>query len=74
MDDSKIAAVRRAKKRFAEVAPKDVDVVGLGIGLSGADPALKVNLRSRPADSSALPQTIDGVPVIYDVVGPIRPR
>lgn len=74
MDETKLTAVRRAKQRFAELAPKDVDIVGVGIGLSGSDPALKVNLGSRPADASALPTSIDGVPVIYTVVGTIRPR
>jgi hypothetical protein len=73
MDSTKLDAVRRAKKRFAELAPRDAEVVGIGIGAVGSDPALKVNLRG-PVDVSALPDVIDGVKVIYDVVGTIRPR
>jgi hypothetical protein len=74
MDEKKMEAVRRAKARFAELVPDGVEVVGVGIGLSGSDPALKVNLRSAPADQSRLPKTVDGVPVIYDVVGRIGRR
>jgi hypothetical protein len=28
--------------------PKGIDVLGVGIGLSGSTPALKVNLRAAP--------------------------
>ncbi len=53
---------------------KGVDVVGVGIGISGSAPALKVNLRTAPKDRSSLPKTIEGVKVIYDYVGKITPR
>ncbi len=74
MDDDKLNAVRRAKKRFAEIAPKDVEIAGIGIALTDGDPALKVNLRRLPANPDTLPKTVDGVAVIYDVVGKIEPR
>lgn len=67
-------AVRRAKGRVAASMPDGVDVVGVGIGMSGSEPALKINLRAAPKDGSALPATIDGVPVTYDYVGKIVPR
>jgi hypothetical protein len=35
---------------------------------------LKVNLRAAPKDRSSLPETIDGVKVIYAYVGKITPR
>jgi hypothetical protein len=72
MDEKKLEAARRAKARFSTLMPEGVDVVG--IGLSGSDPALKVNLRSAPKDQSALPKAIDGVPVLYDYVGKITKR
>jgi len=72
MDERKLEAVRRAKKRFSELVPKEVEVVGVGIGLSGSDPALKVNLRTPPVDRKLLPESVDGVPVIYDIVGKVR--
>jgi hypothetical protein len=74
MDEKKLEAVRQAKKRFGKLMPKGVEVVGVGIGVSGSDPALKVNLRTAPADQSLLPRSVDGVPVIYDVVGGISRR
>jgi len=74
MDEKKLEAVRRAKKRFGDLVPKGIEVVGIGIGVSGSDPALKVNLRTAPADETLLPQFVDGVPVIYDIVGKISRR
>lgn len=67
----KLEAVRRAKKHYAASIPSDVEVVGVGIGLSGNDPVLKVNIRTAPADKGRLPDTIEGVPVVYEVVGKI---
>lgn len=74
MDQTRMAAVRRAKARFTALMPKGIDVVGVGIGLKGTAPALKVNLGKAPKDVSALPKTIDGVPVLYDYVGKIAKR
>jgi cobalamin biosynthesis protein CbiG len=74
MDEKKLEAVRRAKARFSTLMPKGVDVLGVGIGISGSDPALKVNLRAAPKDRSTLPRAIEGVPVIYDYVGKITKR
>jgi hypothetical protein len=74
MNMKKLEAVRIAKRRVAATMPAGVKVVGIGIGLSGAEPALKVNLAREPADRSLLPQTIDGVPVVYDVVGKVTAR
>lgn len=74
MDATKLEAVRRAKARFAQLAPEGIEVVGIGIGLSGSEAALKVNLRTAPKDRSALPTLIDGVPVIYEIVGRIKRR
>jgi hypothetical protein len=72
MDEKQLEAVRRAKKGFASAIPADIDVVGVGIGMSGAEPVLKVNLGSKPVDETRLPKSIGGVPVIYDIVGKVR--
>ena len=74
MDEKKLEAVRRLKKRIAELMPAGVEVVGVGIGLTGSEPALKVNLRASPTDNNSLPKVIEGVPIIYDIVGKIRAR
>lgn len=74
MSEDKLAAARRAKAHFQETISKDVDVVGIGIGLIGSEPGLKVNLGAEPANRNALPRELDGVPIVYDVVGKIRSR
>ncbi len=74
MDEDKMAAVRRAKARFSTLMPKGINVVGVGIGLKGSAPALKVNLGAAPKDESILPKAIDGVPALYDYVGKITKR
>lgn len=74
MDQQKLEAVRRAKSKVMTSMPTGVNVVGVGIGLSGSDPALKINLDAAPTDRSLLPSTIDGVPVTYDFVGAIKLR
>jgi hypothetical protein len=74
MDERKLEAVRRAKSRVMTSMPDGVDIVGVGIGLSGSEPALKINLRAPPNDLGTLPSTIDGVPVTYDYVGSIKAR
>jgi hypothetical protein len=74
MDEAQLRAARRAKEQFTASIPAGIDVVGVGIGISGSNPALKVNLGSAPADKSNLPTIIEGIPVIYDVVGKIKSR
>jgi hypothetical protein len=71
MAEDSMGAVRRAKAQFEKSVSRDVEIAGIGIGLSEQGPALKVNLRRMPADRSLLPETVEGVRVIYDVVGPI---
>ena len=43
----------------------------LGLTKVGEDYAIKVNLTD-PTDVSALPQCVDGVAVVYEVVGKIQ--
>ncbi len=49
------------------------DIVGIGVTCQGKGYAVKVNLGSA-VDLAALPQTLNGVPVIFEVVGGIRKR
>jgi hypothetical protein len=72
MSEDRFDAARRAKKRVAEAMPAGVEVIGVGIGLSGSVPALKVNLKAPSVDERTLPATIEGVPVVYDILGKIR--
>ena len=49
-------------------------VVGIGLTRVGDGYGVKVNLDAPPRAQANLPETIDGVPVRIEVVGPIRPR
>lgn len=67
--------VRAAKPKAAAVFRDLVGEVAVGIaplgdGLFG----LKVNLTVSPAPEVELPREVDGVPVVVEVVGPIRKR
>jgi hypothetical protein len=63
------AAKEEAKRRLADVA----DVVGVGLtkAKSGGY-AVKVNLQSAPAEP--MPDNVQGVPLVVEVVGTIRKR
>lgn len=65
--------VRAAKAGVRKTLGKTVDVVGVGVTKSGGGYALKVNVGRMPKDRT-LPQEIDGVPVVFSVVGTVRPR
>jgi hypothetical protein len=47
-------------------------VVGVGITRVGSGYAVKVNLQSKLPDQVAIPETIEGVPVQVEVVGPLH--
>ena len=64
------AAKERAKVLFARKA----SVVGIGINRVGDGFGVKVNLANPPPPDADLPETIDGVPVLVEVVGTIRKR
>jgi hypothetical protein len=63
------AAKAEAKRRFAG----RTDIVGIGVTRHGKGYAVKVNLGAA-VDLASLPQTLNGVPVIFEVVGSIRKR
>ena len=67
--DQARAAKRKALKLFDQQ-----DVVGIGIARVEGGYGLKVNLQQPLAEQGAVPQEIDGVPIRFEVVGPIRKR
>ena len=69
-----IEEARRAKPKAAQAAKACAAVVGVGLTKIGASYALKVNLREAAPADARLPRTVDGVRVLYEVVGPIRRR
>jgi hypothetical protein len=50
------------------------DVVGVGITRLDDGYAVKVNLTEPPAPGVEVPAVIDGVPVLVEIVGIIKPR
>ncbi len=65
---------RAVKAKVLEIFGRLGVVVGVGITRIDGGYGIKVNLRERPAAGVDLPQTVNGVPVRVEVVGPIRKR
>lgn len=65
----------RAAKDVAKTELAGVPgVVGIGLTKIGDDYALKINLREALPGDMRMPESIAGVPVKVEVVGPIRKR
>lgn len=69
-----VEEARAAKIKAMDIFGRIADVVGVGITRIDDSYAVKVNLRDEPPPGVALPETVDGVPVRVEVVGPIRKR
>jgi hypothetical protein len=74
MKTTGLEKARAAKKRAKTIFADKASVVGIGITRVGDRYGVKINLDAPPADDDDLPESIDGVPVRIEVVGPIRPR
>ena len=57
-----------ASELFSQFGP----VNGVGVTQTDDGFAVKINFEREPDDRSAMPATVDGVPVTIDVVGKIR--
>ncbi|WP_029356349.1 hypothetical protein [Bosea sp. 117] len=73
-DQAGYQRARDAKVHLRAILPPGLELAGIGISLVDGRTAVKVNLGSAPAKELDLPKTVDGVPVIYEVVGKIRAR
>ncbi len=60
-----------AKARLNEMLRESPDICGLGIAALPNGFAVKLNLTRSPQPGT-IPDDVDGVPVIVDVVGSIR--
>jgi hypothetical protein len=69
-----IEEARRAKPKATEAVKSCAVVVGVGLTKVGASYAIKVNLREAAPATANLPDSIDGVQVLYEVVGTISRR
>lgn len=62
---------RAAKNKLLEQLRDRVDLRGIGIAVLDGGYGVKVNFSKRPS-SGVVPDDVDGVPVIVDVVGSVR--
>jgi len=63
---------RSVKAKLAAMLAGRPELRGIGVAMLEDGFGVKVNLSCRPADL-VIPQTLDGVVVIIDVVEPVRP-
>ncbi|WP_162915259.1 hypothetical protein [Desertibaculum subflavum] len=62
---------RAAKSKAKRQLGPAFQVVGVGLTKVSGCPAVKVNLAAPPI-GTAMPKQIDGVPLVFEVVGRIR--
>lgn len=74
MDGADLDRARAVKDRARDLYAKHAPVVGVGITRVDGGFGVKINLGTPPPPGSALPESIDGVPVRVEVVGTIRGR
>lgn len=72
-DQDALSRARTVKDRLQKTLASRADVCGIGITKVGMSYGVKVNL-SDGADRDSVPTAIQGVPIVVDVVGPIRKR
>ncbi len=66
------AAARAAKSALTAQLAAEPGIVGIGLARRESDYILKVNLAD-PAAAGRVPGDVDGVRVVTEVVGTIRP-
>jgi hypothetical protein len=74
MADSTIGDARRVKEKVAGIARAAGPIAGVGLTKVGNSYAVKVNLPKSRGIADQLPDSVDGVPVVYEVVGRITAR
>lgn len=74
MNSHTLEDARTLKPKALEVFGENAAVVGVGITEIDGGYGLKVNLREAPQPGVELPETLDGIPVRVEIVGPITKR
>jgi hypothetical protein len=69
-DDEELERARAAKETTTRLARKIRGVNGIGITKLRGRYAVKVSIAE--AKPTGLPETVDGVPLVIEVVGPVR--
>ena len=68
-----LAAARSAKDEARRKLAKIKEIVGVGLTRRGGGYAVKVNL-GKSVDTAKLPHDLNGVPLVFEVVGKVRKR
>jgi hypothetical protein len=71
MTPATLEQARTAKQRLAERLHGVANVRGIGIAVLDGGYGVKVNFAMRP-EAGVVPDDVDGVPVVVDVIGSIR--
>ena len=74
MPDTSLEDARKVKPVAGEAARRAGRVLGIGLSKVGNAYVIKVNFASHPLESARLPSVIDGVGVVYEVVGSVSKR
>ncbi len=74
MNGATLDDARTAKAKALRLFSRQADVIGVGITEIDGGYGLKVNLGETPRPGIPLPESIDGVPVRVEIVGPISTR
>jgi hypothetical protein len=74
MHGATLETARSVKSKALNVFGRLAEVVGVGITRVDDGYGLKVNLREELPLGKPAPRSIDGVPVVVEVVGRIRAR
>lgn len=74
MNTTTLDQARAAKPRVHELLRDVLPLAGVGITRVGEGYAVKVNLSAAPGDGIDLPTEVDGVPILFEVVGQVRKR
>jgi hypothetical protein len=69
-----IDKARRAKAKARSLAEAVAIVTGVGLTKVGSAYAVKVNVERANAALAKLPKSINGVSVVYEATGTIKPR
>lgn len=67
---NELDAARAAKKKVKALLPKGLHFSGIGLTERHGHYCVKVNLESEPEVD--LPEEVDGVPIVFHVVGEIH--
>jgi hypothetical protein len=72
MNPNPVERARAAKRRATRLFGDMEQIAGIGITKVGSGYGVKINLREQLPATVKLPASINGVPLVVEVVGPIR--